>query len=74
VALTFLVALSSMSISYLYNRHITERTFWLFVIVLSAMDRAVERDRRSQISAVAVRAAASRDRLAPSVHGGSVPG
>jgi len=74
VALTFLVALSSMSISYLYNRHITERTFWLFVIVLSAMDRAVERDRRSQISAVAARAAASRGRLAPSVHGGSVPG
>jgi hypothetical protein len=62
-----------MSVSYLYNRHITERTFWLFVIVLSAMDRTIERDRRSQTSDVAARAPASRGWLAPSAHGGSVP-
>ncbi len=32
------VGLSSMMISYLYNRHVTERTFWLLLVVVVASD------------------------------------
>jgi len=65
---TFLVALSSMSVSYLYNRHITERTFWLFVVVLMAVDRALEQE-RSQPSTARARTPGSGRRLAPPAHG-----
>lgn len=32
------VGLSSLVISYLYNRHVTERTFWLLLVVIVASD------------------------------------
>lgn len=33
-AFTLLVGFASLCVSYLYNRHITERTFWLLLVVL----------------------------------------
>lgn len=41
----FLVGLSSLCVSYLYNRHITERTFWLLAAVILALEIALERSR-----------------------------
>lgn len=32
------VAISSLSISYLYNRHLTERTFWLLLLVFLLLE------------------------------------
>ncbi|MFQ5527084.1 MAG: O-antigen ligase family protein [Thermoanaerobaculia bacterium] len=46
--LVLAVAISSLSISYLYNRHLTERTFWLLLLVfliLEAFSFGYERSR-----------------------------
>ncbi len=37
-AFTLLVGFASLCVSYLYNRHITERTFWLLLVVLVAQE------------------------------------
>jgi O-antigen ligase len=37
-AFTLLIGLASLCVSYLYNRHITERTFWLLLVVLIAQE------------------------------------
>lgn len=36
--LVLAVALASLSISYLYNRHLTERTFWLLLLVFLVLE------------------------------------
>ncbi len=38
VYLVMALALWSMSVSYLYNRHVTERTFWLLLIVFLSLE------------------------------------
>ena len=43
--LVLAVGLSSMLVSYAYNRHVTERTFWLLVIVIFATELFAERYR-----------------------------
>ncbi len=40
--LALAIAIWSMSISYVYNRHITERTFWIFLAVYLAMEAFAE--------------------------------
>lgn len=44
VAFVLLVGLSSLAVSYLYNRHITERTFWLFLAVVLAFRIRLEQE------------------------------
>ncbi|MCP4202445.1 MAG: hypothetical protein GY769_10995 [bacterium] len=36
--LALAVAISSLSVSYLYNRHLTERTFWLLLLVFLLLE------------------------------------
>ena len=36
--LVLALALWSMSVSYIYNRHMTERTFWIFLAIFLAME------------------------------------
>lgn len=50
--ITFAVALCSMSISWLYNRHITERSFWLVLAIWFAMT-SYARTLRSEVPASA---------------------
>lgn len=41
--LVLTVAVWSMSVSYLYNRHVTERTFWILLVVFLAADTFASR-------------------------------
>lgn len=41
--LVLTVALWSMTVSYLYNRHVTERTFWILLVVFLAADAFARR-------------------------------
>ncbi|MDH3254923.1 MAG: O-antigen ligase family protein [Acidobacteriota bacterium] len=45
--LVLTVAIWSLSVSYLYNRHITERTFWLLLLVLLVLEAFAEGYRQS---------------------------
>ena len=45
------VAVWSLTASYLYNRHITERTFWLLLLVFLLLEAFAEGYKRSQTSA-----------------------
>ncbi len=72
-ALVFSIALWSLSVSYVYNRHITERTFWILVVFFlsfEAFARSRARLRRPLPEPLATRAgpairpaAAARPRL-----------
>ena len=57
--LALTVAIWSMSVSYLYNRHVTERTFWIFLVVFLAADAFARRWHELR-RALAIRAAADR--------------
>jgi hypothetical protein len=39
------VGLTSLTVSYAYNRHVTERTFWLLLAVIFAAELFAERVR-----------------------------
>lgn len=68
--LVLAVGLSSLTVSYAYNRHVTERTFWLMVAVIFSMElfalrvqTRADRDERADSTAAAP---AADDVVAPS--------
>lgn len=70
--LALAITVPSLSISYIYNRHLTERTFWLFLAVFLCMKTF------SEVAVPAVRrkttapgAAPTRDRRLPRTAAGS---
>lgn len=65
-AFTLLVGFSSLCVSYLYNRHITERTFWLLLAGLVTQDSfSLAWGRRARSTAVAATSVATKRLLQP---------
>lgn len=62
VYLSMALALWSMSISYLYNRHVTERTFWLLLVVYLSLELLAADYQQYLRQRRATRAAAARRR------------
>jgi hypothetical protein len=58
--LALMVAIWSMSVSYVYNRHVTERTFWVFLVVFLAADAFATRWHELRASLEERQATASR--------------
>ncbi len=68
--LVLMLGVWSMSISYIYNRHLTERTFWLLLVVLLSIDaflasRGGGRRPRAHRRAIVPRIAAPPPRRSP---------
>lgn len=67
-AMVLAIAVWSLSVSYLYNRHITERTFWLLLVFYLSFEAFVRslaaRQRQATESAIAVSTQRHRPRAA----------